>query len=148
VIQLYQQANVVVLPALSESHFGIPNVLLEAMAVETPVVCTPLPSLAEVVQDGKHGLYVPERNPQALADTLAGLARDPQCCRAMGVAGRQTIEELFDAEKNASILAALFGTEHRGSCSGAEAASAAFGPSAQVFSMTSHALADPLSGDG
>jgi colanic acid/amylovoran biosynthesis glycosyltransferase len=148
VIHLYQQANVVVLPALSESHFGIPNVLLEAMAVETPIVCTPLPSLAEVVQDGKHGLYVPERDPQALAATIEALARDPERCRAMGVAGRRKIEALFDAEKNASVLAALFCTEHRGSSSGAEAAGGAPGSSAQVFSMTSHALADPLCGDG
>ncbi len=66
-IPLYQKASVVVLPALSESHFGIPNILLEAFAVETPVICTPLPSLSEVMEDGVHGLYVPERDPQALA---------------------------------------------------------------------------------
>jgi glycosyltransferase involved in cell wall biosynthesis len=106
-IQLYQQASVVVLPALSEGHFGIPNVLLEAMAVETPVVCTALPSLSEVMEHGKHGLYVPERDPEALADALQVLARDPERCRAMGKAGRRKVEELFDAEWNVSALAAL-----------------------------------------
>ena len=59
--------SVVVLPALSESHFGIPNILLEALAVETPVICTPLPSLSEVMEDGVHGLFVPEQSPHALA---------------------------------------------------------------------------------
>ena len=67
-IPLYQQASVVVLPALSATHFGIPNILLEALAVETPVICTPLPSLSEVMEDGTHGLYVPEQSPQELAD--------------------------------------------------------------------------------
>jgi glycosyltransferase involved in cell wall biosynthesis len=106
-IPLYQQADVVVLPALSESHFGIPNILLEALAVKTPVVCTPLPSLAEVIEDGKHGLYVPEHSPEVLADALEGLSRNPERRRAMGEAGRRKIEELFDTEKNVVVLEAL-----------------------------------------
>jgi len=107
-IPLYQQASVVVLPALSESHFGIPNILLEALAVETPVVCTALPSLSEVMEDGRHGLFVPERSPQALADALEALARDPERRRAMGTAGRQMVEALFDTQKNVATLEALF----------------------------------------
>jgi len=107
-IPLYQHADVVVLPALSATHFGIPNILLEALAVETPVICTPLPSLSEIMEDGTHGLYVPEQAPEALAQALESLARDPERCRAMGAAGRRVIEELFDAEKNTRVLEALF----------------------------------------
>jgi glycosyltransferase involved in cell wall biosynthesis len=95
-IPLYRQASVVALPALSESHFGIPNILLEALAVETPVVCTRLPSLDEVIQDGREGLFVPERDPRALAAALERLAREPATARAMGRAGRLSIEALFD----------------------------------------------------
>ncbi len=107
-IPLYQQASVVALPALSESHFGIPNVLVEALAVETPIVCTRLPSLSELMEDGECGLYVPERDPGALANALEQLARDPARCRAMGAAGRRKITTLFDAEKNTAALEALF----------------------------------------
>ena len=71
-VPLYQQAGVVTLPALSESHFGIPNILLEALAVETPVICTALPSLSEFMEDGVHGLFVPEQSPKALADAIGG----------------------------------------------------------------------------
>jgi glycosyltransferase involved in cell wall biosynthesis len=107
-VPLYQRASVVVLPALSERHFGIPNVILEALAVETPVVCTPLPSLVELVEDGRQGLYVPERSPAALADALEALMRDPEWGRAMGRAGRRKVEELFDTDKNAVGLEELF----------------------------------------
>jgi glycosyltransferase involved in cell wall biosynthesis len=107
-IPLYQQAGVVALPALSESHFGIPNVLLEAMAVKTPVICTPLPSLSEVMKDGQQGVYVPEHDPKALADALEKLARNPALCRDMGKLGRGKIEELFDTEKNVGTLETLF----------------------------------------
>jgi glycosyltransferase involved in cell wall biosynthesis len=107
-IPLYQHTDVVALPALSESHFGIPNVLLESLAVKTPVVCTPLPSLSEVMEDECQGVYVPEHDPPALADALERLARDPDLCRAMGEAGRRKIEELFDTEKNVALLESLF----------------------------------------
>lgn len=107
-IPLYQQSSVVALPALSESHFGIPNILLEAFAVGTPVICTPLPSLSEVMEDGRHGLYVAERDPVALADALESLARDPERARRMGQAGRRQVEALFDSDKNATALYALF----------------------------------------
>lgn len=107
-IPLYQQADVVALPALPESHFGIPNILLEALAVETPVTCTPLPSLSEVFEDGVHGLWIPDRSPQVLADVLESLAKNPERGRAIGQAGRQQIEAFFDADKNVAALEPLF----------------------------------------
>ncbi|MBI3248596.1 MAG: glycosyltransferase [Deltaproteobacteria bacterium] len=107
-IPLYQQADVVALPALLESHFGIPNVLLEAMAVETPVICTPMPSLIEVLEDGHNGMYVPEHSPEALAEALVTLMQNPALRNTMGKAGRRKIEELFDTEKNVDVLASLF----------------------------------------
>ena len=44
----------------SANHFGIPNVILEAQAARVPVVCTQLPSLAELIEDGVSGVFVPE----------------------------------------------------------------------------------------
>jgi colanic acid/amylovoran biosynthesis glycosyltransferase len=107
-IPLYQDAGVVALPALSEIHFGIPNILLEALAVGTPVVCTALPSLSEFMEDGVHGIFVPEQSPTALADAIESLARDPERGRAIGAAGRKQIEALFDAKTNVAALEPLF----------------------------------------
>jgi glycosyltransferase involved in cell wall biosynthesis len=128
-IPLYQQASVVVLPALPESHFGIPNILLEALACETPVVCTPLPSLSEIMEDGQYGLFVPDRAPQALAAALETLARDPARRRAMGAGGRQMVEALFDTAKNVGTLEALFRPANSTTPAGAppESAPASFG---------------------
>lgn len=105
---MYQRADVVALPARSENHFGIPNVLLEGMAAGTPVVCTPLPSLSEAMVDGEHGIYVPERAPETLAGALETLYRDPARRRAMGLAGRRRIEAMFDTEQNVTVLEQLF----------------------------------------
>jgi glycosyltransferase involved in cell wall biosynthesis len=108
-VPLYQQADVIALPARSDEHFGIPNVLLEAMACGAVPVCTRLPSMPEVMEDGVQGLYVPERDPAALAAALERLAQDRARCRAMGVEGRRAIQTLFDLERNVATLEGLLG---------------------------------------
>ena len=114
IVPLYQAASVVALPAIAKAHFGIPNVLIEALAVETPVVCTKLPSMPEMMEDGMQGLYVPEHAPEALAAALESLARDPARCRAMGEAGRRTVAALFDTEKNVATLERMLRAAARG----------------------------------
>ena len=73
-----------------------------------PWSAPPLPSLSEFMEDGVHGLFVPEQSPTALADALESLARDPERGRAIGAAGRRQIEALFDAKKNVAALEPLF----------------------------------------
>jgi glycosyltransferase involved in cell wall biosynthesis len=66
-------ADVLVHPSLSE---GMPNVVLEAMALGTPVVATRVGGTPEVVTDGQTGLLVPPGDPAALADALSRLLAD------------------------------------------------------------------------
>ena len=55
---------------LSSFEEGIANVVLEAMALGTPVVATNCGGMGEVILDGENGLIVPIRNPQAMADAI------------------------------------------------------------------------------
>lgn len=70
---------------------GIPNVLLEAMAVGVPVVATEVSGIPEVVENGASGLLVPQRRPVLLADALASLLADPVRAAALGRAGRDHV---------------------------------------------------------
>jgi glycosyltransferase involved in cell wall biosynthesis len=107
-VPLFQRADIFVLPAVIEQHWGIPNVLVEALACEVPVVTTPLPSLPELVDDGIHGLVARNRDPGDLADKIEQLARDPELRRQMGRAGRRRVEERFDLDSNIlEVLRAL-----------------------------------------
>jgi glycosyltransferase involved in cell wall biosynthesis len=87
---------------------GIPNVLVEAMACGVPVVTTPVSGIPEIVSDGANGLLVPPDDPQALADALGRLAREPLFASRLAGAGRETVRERFDGDRFAAQLAALF----------------------------------------
>ena len=99
-IPLYQDADIFVLPAVLEQHWGIPNVLVEALACGVPVVTTPLPSLPELVEDGVHGLVTRDQDPTNLAARIERLARDPELRRRLAEAGRRRVEERFNIEAN------------------------------------------------
>jgi glycosyltransferase involved in cell wall biosynthesis len=80
----YRRSAVFCLPSIQEG-FGI--VFLEAMASGLPVVSTTATAIPEVVLDGRAGLLVPPRDPQALAEALLQLLTDSelqQSCRAFG----------------------------------------------------------------
>ncbi|MCA9756528.1 MAG: glycosyltransferase family 4 protein [Candidatus Eisenbacteria bacterium] len=80
------------------SSDGIPNVVLEALALGTPVVTTDAGGLSEVVLDGETGLRVPQRDPEKLAEALLAAWTDWEGTRARARAGRTLIEKKFDAD--------------------------------------------------
>lgn len=73
--------------------FGLVN--LEAMQWGLPVVATPEGGIPDVVLDGETGFLVPQRNAEALADSLEVLLSDPELRFRMGKAGRRHYEANF-----------------------------------------------------
>jgi glycosyltransferase involved in cell wall biosynthesis len=93
---LLARAAGVVLPSLSE---GISLTLLEAMARGLPVVATDVGGNPEVVKDGVTGWLVPPADPEKLAAALLDLGAVCDLTRAMGRAGRDRVERLFDVRR-------------------------------------------------
>jgi D-inositol-3-phosphate glycosyltransferase len=71
----YSAADAVVMPSHYES-FGM--VALEAMACGTPVVASQVGGLAYLVRDGETGYFVPDGEPEKLADRLTRLLLEPE----------------------------------------------------------------------
>ena len=95
-------ATVFVLPSRRDRNGdrdGIANVLLEAMALGTPVISTAAGAAAEVIDDHRNGLLVPPDNPAALADALAEVLASKDLSHRFTKAARQTVETRFDASK-------------------------------------------------
>jgi len=82
---------------LSSHDEGMSNAILEAMALEKPVVATDVGGTCEVVKHGHSGLLVPPKDPEALAGAIAELLAQPIRAREMGRLGRRIVEEGFSA---------------------------------------------------
>lgn len=108
VARLYAQADVFVLPLVSRIHWGIPNVVIEALATKTPVVCCALPSLKELVAHGESGWIIPEADPDALAQTLRELWSDPALRARLADAGYSRVVERFALERTGEQLRQMF----------------------------------------
>ena len=87
---------------------GLPTVLLEAMALGTPCISTPVTGIPEAVVDGRTGLLVGESDVSALADALGRMLDDSDLRNRSSIEARQHIEEKFDIDKNAGEIRDLF----------------------------------------
>jgi glycosyltransferase involved in cell wall biosynthesis len=87
---------------------GLPNVILEAMACEVPVVVTDVGGTGEAVRHGIDGFLVPPRDPGAAATALERLWREPDLRARMGQAARARVEAEFTAERLTQEWAELY----------------------------------------
>lgn len=88
----YALADVV---ALTSRQEGLPTALLQAMAMERPVVGTDVQGIPEVVRPGENGWLAPLGRPEVLADRLRSLVDDPALRLQMGRRGREIVLERF-----------------------------------------------------
>lgn len=94
--------------ALSSLREGLPNVLLEAMALATPVLATRIAGIPSLVDDGESGLLVEAGSVEELSQGLRRLLDDaPQRAR-MASAARRTIEGSFSFEQRMRKMAAVY----------------------------------------
>ncbi|NVM20299.1 MAG: glycosyltransferase family 4 protein [Desulfobacterales bacterium] len=101
----YNSADIFVLPTY---HEGTPNVVVEAMACELPVVATDVGGIPEILSDGKTGIIVKPRDASGLANALDRLINDAKLRRMLGKNGRRFVEEELTWETNASELIKVY----------------------------------------
>jgi colanic acid/amylovoran biosynthesis glycosyltransferase len=102
-VDLYARAWMLLAPSRVLSNGrrdGIPNVVVEAMAMGLPVLGTHAGGLDEGVTPGETGGLVPPDDPQAFADQLERLLADPAGLDRMGERARQRAHGEFDAGRN------------------------------------------------
>ena len=98
-------ADVMVLPSFYE---GLPLAAIEALAAQRPVVATAVDGTPEVVVHGQTGLTVPAGDPQALAEAIIRLLREPEWARRLAMAGRRWVEERFSAQRQVRLTEELY----------------------------------------
>ena len=93
----YKHAHVFCLPSLQEG-FGI--VFLEAMAAGKPIVAARAAAVPEVVRSG---ILVEPDSPEAFAEGIVRLYRDPGLCNSLASAGCRDVEQ-FDMHRVAGLF--------------------------------------------
>jgi glycosyltransferase involved in cell wall biosynthesis len=110
VVAEYREADLFVLPCVEASNGGrdvTPNAIIEAMAMELPVVSSRQTAIPELAPDGECAILVEPGDVGALADAVARLDADEELRRALGARARARAMQLFDIDRNAAELARL-----------------------------------------
>jgi glycosyltransferase involved in cell wall biosynthesis len=81
--------------ALSSTREGLPNTVLEAMAMEVPIAATDVDGVSEAASHDREALLVPPRNPDLLAEAIDSLLADPQRAHRLRRTARAKIEAEF-----------------------------------------------------
>jgi len=92
---LLSAIDVLVLPSFAE---GFPMITLEAMAMLKPIIATNIDGITEQITDGKNGILIPPKDPNALARAIIRLMNDQKLAKNMGMEARR-VEEEFSVEK-------------------------------------------------
>lgn len=93
--EVFKKSHIVVLPSYQE---GLPKSLIEACAIGRPIVTTDVPGCRTVVQQDVNGFLVNKKNALALGKAIEQLFLNKTLRQAMGKAGRQRAENLFDVK--------------------------------------------------
>jgi glycosyltransferase involved in cell wall biosynthesis len=87
---------------------GLPYALLEGMAAGLVPVVTRVGAIPDVVEPDVHGLFVPPRDPEALARALDALAADRALLARMSGASRERVATSYSVERLAGDFTALY----------------------------------------
>jgi glycosyltransferase involved in cell wall biosynthesis len=93
--------------ALASLHEPLGVAIMEAMAMEVPVIVTGSGGVKELIEQGVDGLLVEPQAPQQLADAILKLLSDRQLAQKLGSAGRIKVIQQFHSKRSAETLVDL-----------------------------------------
>lgn len=111
VFEFIGSGSIFVLPCIraeDNDMDGIPNVLMEAMALEVPTVSTDITGIPELIDDGIDGVIVPQNDARRLAEAILKIKNDTNFAEKIRKKGREKIQKKFNVENNIKLLYELF----------------------------------------
>ena len=104
--RILADTDILVLPSIEE---GLPNAVLEAMAMECPVIATEVCATGEAVEEGVTGYLIPVPvSKDLLGSRLQSLIEDRTLRESMGRKGRRKVEQRFDFEESVQNYEEVF----------------------------------------
>jgi len=105
-LALLKGARFLVFP--SEWYEGFPVTICEAFACGTPVICSRMGAMEEIVEDRRSGFHFPPGDADALAERAGWAWSHPEEMRRMGSEARREFESKYTVEKNHPLLIEIY----------------------------------------
>ncbi|EDN71193.1 glycosyl transferase, group 1 family protein [Beggiatoa sp. PS] len=103
--ELLSGMDIYIHPSLSE---GMPNAVMEAMAIGKPTIATSVGDTVELIEEGKTGWLVEPENSEALAEKICYVLNNPKIAEKVGLAAAERMTQKFSIEKMAQSYDNLF----------------------------------------
>lgn len=111
VLQQFKQSDLFVLGceiAKNGDRDGIPNVLVESLAMGVPALSTHVSAIPEILIDGETGLTVPPSEPETMATAMERLLADEPLRQRLREGGKKYVRAHFDSSRSTRELAEIF----------------------------------------
>ena len=103
---MYAACDVVIYPSTANEPFGL--AMLEAMAMEKPIIVTDMGGMPEIVKDNINGFVIHQRDFEALGHRIVRLLGDDALRSRLGTTGRQMLESQYTKEKVTKDTVAVY----------------------------------------
>ena len=111
VSRAYRESHLVVVPSTIGRRGrteGIPNVIMEALAHQRPVIASRVSGIPELIEHGVTGYLVDHGESPGLARAIMQIRQDPETADQMAKRGRELVAKEFDLATNAAAQLSLF----------------------------------------
>ncbi len=111
-LEKIKESDVFLLPCIKAKNKdvdGIPVALMEAMALEKPIVSTIISGIPELVENKKNGFLVEPKNIKQLTTTIKNLLEDKKLRMKIGKNAKKKIEKEFNIHKEVNKLLKIWG---------------------------------------
>ncbi len=102
---ILHDAHSLILPSRGE---GMPNVILEGMSFELPVIASRVSGVVDIIEDGVDGILIPSEDPQALASAMKPIITDPELAVRLGERARRKVSSEFSLDSVAERYSDLY----------------------------------------
>ena len=92
----------------SYANEGVPQAVVQALAMGKPVVATHIGGLPEVIIPGRTGILTPPQDPRTLAQAMGDLLHSPEKARRFGEQGRRLVAARYSLDHMAAALEHLY----------------------------------------
>ena len=106
VVNILHAIDILVHP--SYANEGVPQTILQAMAMKKPVIASDLPPLREVVIEDETGILVPLKDPESIAGGVIRLLEDKELSRQFGENGRRLVASAYSFQGMLDKLESLY----------------------------------------